>query len=706
MRPLWPPPTTTASHSRAASSDSGAGSPTCSEACGDLVHGAGSWLGGLAARAPAASASAIDGAVRDDDHGVAARAARRPRGEQQLADARGQPRGGAESSGGAAAGAGSSGAARRLRSARSTRAGVAGSGTSATSSSASVQIPPEADDEHGHDPVRARRDEQLGAGRRHRARRAPPAPRVALRAAARSRRAHLVGGRRSAEQRPRRARSCGAAPGADSLSATGPPSSAGGGDGVVRAARRAGRRRRAARRRAAAPWPRARRASARRRRRADARPRAPIVGDPLRVGGRRAERGARRRSAGAQPGDGGQPGLLRGRVAVASPSSSGSVEATRRAPAPSPPPARTASSTPPHDAAAAPSTASRPRRRGRARCSTRGIGGEREDERAQRVRRRPTAATCSRAGWRRVAAGGSVASQRARASRAPAPAAARRAPRRGRRRRSSRRPSRSSPRRRRPPRRAPADARAPWPARAARAGRAPTPRRPPRRTRGTTRWSPASAPVWACAAAAPASRAAGLEHRDADAGARAALERRAPALAVAVVLEVERDRAHARRARRAPRAKSAASSTASLPHETTVCRRSPRREPSALTARLPLCETSATGPASSRRDHVAPQRDALGRRRRCRCRSARRRAARGAPRRRRAAPAAPRRRSPRAKPAANTTAPPQPSAPAASITAGRVGGGDRDDDRVGRLGQVGQRAATHGTPWTQRAAAG
>ena len=56
-----------------------------------------------------------------------------------------------------------------------------------------------------------------------------------------------------------------------------------------------------------------------------------------------------------------------------------------------------------------------------------------------------------------------------------------------------------------------------------------------------TRWSPASAPVWATAAAAPAARAAGLEHGDADVRRRGLLQRRAPARAVTVGLEVERD---------------------------------------------------------------------------------------------------------------------------------------------------------------------
>ena len=59
------------------------------------------------------------------------------------------------------------------------------------------------------------------------------------------------------------------------------------------------------------------------------------------------------------------------------------------------------------------------------------------------------------------------------------------------------------------------------------------------------RWSPASAPVCAAAAADPAGGAAHLEHRDADVVLGAAGERLAQVRAVAVGLEVERDRADA-----------------------------------------------------------------------------------------------------------------------------------------------------------------
>ena len=97
--------------------------------------------------------------------------------------------------------------------------------------------------------------------------------------------------------------------------------------------------------------------------------------------------------------------------------------------------------------------------------------------------------------------------------------------------------------------------------------------------------------------------------------------------------------------------------------------------PSALTATLPLCETSATWPGLSRHERVAPERRAVVAARRSRCRWARTPAGRGgAPRRRSAAcSAAPSGVSP--KPAAKTTAPPQPRAPACSITAGTPAAG-------------------------------
>ncbi len=114
-----------------------------------------------------------------------------------------------------------------------------------------------------------------------------------------------------------------------------------------------------------------------------------------------------------------------------------------------------------------------------------------------------------------------------------------------------------------------------------------------------------------------------------------------------------------------------ASSTAWLPQETTVCRRSPRREASALTATLPDCEISATGPGS-RGTIVSPQ-------------SATRSGSEtiplpfgphtGSPS---AAAASAACRSPSrasANPAAKTTAPPQPSPRAAATTAGASAAG-------------------------------
>ena len=96
----------------------------------------------------------------------------------------------------------------------------------------------------------------------------------------------------------------------------------------------------------------------------------------------------------------------------------------------------------------------------------------------------------------------------------------------------------------------------------------------------------------------PAARGADLEHRDADAGVGA--QRRAPRTAARRRRRSPgRARPSARRrAGRARASQSPASTTAWLPHETTVCRRRPRRAASALTATLPLCETTATWPAS------------------------------------------------------------------------------------------------------------
>ena len=123
-------------------------------------------------------------------------------------------------------------------------------------------------------------------------------------------------------------------------------------------------------------------------------------------------------------------------------------------------------------------------------------------------------------------------------------------------------------------------------------------------------WSPATAPVCAAAARRPRRRGADLEHRDADAGVRAQRERLAQPRAVAVALQEEGDRAHAVALGEAC-SQSPASTTAWLPHETTVCRRRPRRAASALTATLPLWEMTATWPGSRRHERVAPQRRAI-----------------------------------------------------------------------------------------------
>ena len=111
-----------------------------------------------------------------------------------------------------------------------------------------------------------------------------------------------------------------------------------------------------------------------------------------------------------------------------------------------------------------------------------------------------------------------------------------------------------------------------------------------------------------------------------------------------------------------------------------------------MTATLPLCETSATGPGSagaSASPHSAAravQRDdpvAVG--------PADRQlvAARG--RRRSSRLAARRRRAPRAKPAAKTTAPPQPSAPASLHHRGTSAAGIATTTASGASGQLGER---------------
>ena len=115
-----------------------------------------------------------------------------------------------------------------------------------------------------------------------------------------------------------------------------------------------------------------------------------------------------------------------------------------------------------------------------------------------------------------------------------------------------------------------------------------------------TRWSPATAPVWAAAAAAPAPGFAHLQHRDADSPLGAQRER---------LGEPARRRRPPRGTARSsgppPCAQTAASqslasSTVWLPvGDAAVWKPIPRREPIALTARFPLWVIIATGPGRS-----------------------------------------------------------------------------------------------------------
>ena len=160
----------------------------------------------------------------------------------------------------------------------------------------------------------------------------------------------------------------------------------------------------------------------------------------------------------------------------------------------------------------------------------------------------PRSATCSRAGWR--SSRPRAAARRARA-RSPARAAAARR----RARAASSAASPESPPEQvstaRPPRRAAALAARPSPgrARAARAGRAA--QAPPASSISArkTRWSPASEPVWAAAARAPASERTDLEHRDPDPALGAVGQSAGELRAVAVGLEEQGDRADAVRSR-------------------------------------------------------------------------------------------------------------------------------------------------------------
>ena len=108
-------------------------------------------------------------------------------------------------------------------------------------------------------------------------------------------------------------------------------------------------------------------------------------------------------------------------------------------------------------------------------------------------------------------------------------------------------------------------------------------------------------------------RGAGLQHRDADPGARAALERRAPALAVAVGLEVERDRAHA------VELGDRVEPVRRLEHRL-VAARDDRVQPQAaargerVDGDVAALRDQRDRPGLARRDHVAPERHPRGQR--------------------------------------------------------------------------------------------
>ena len=113
-----------------------------------------------------------------------------------------------------------------------------------------------------------------------------------------------------------------------------------------------------------------------------------------------------------------------------------------------------------------------------------------------------------------------------------------------------------------------------------------------------TRWSPASEPVWAAAARAPAADEPTLS--TATPTPRSAHSASASA-SFAPSSSDSRKRATERTPSRPASAasQSLASATVWLPVETTVCQRIPRREPSAFTPTLPLWVTIATEPGSS-----------------------------------------------------------------------------------------------------------
>ena len=182
------------------------------------------------------------------------------------------------------------------------------------------------------------------------------------------------------------------------------------------------------------------------------------------------------------------------------------------------------------------------------------------------------------------------------------------------------------------------------------------------------RWSPAIAPVWASAAAAPGARGARLEHGDADARVRAALQRRAPARAVAVGLQVQRDRAHAvALGDRGEEVRGVEHRLVAARDDRVQPQPAPRGE--RVDGDVAALRDQRDRARLARHEHVAPQRDAIRAARRSRCRSARTPAARAAAAQR--ACSSPSRLR---EPAANTTAPPQPSAAARSTTSGARSG--------------------------------
>ena len=114
-----------------------------------------------------------------------------------------------------------------------------------------------------------------------------------------------------------------------------------------------------------------------------------------------------------------------------------------------------------------------------------------------------------------------------------------------------------------------------------------------------TRWSPASAPVWAAAAAAPTADAPTFSTATpipASAHAASASHSAAPSPASSTSSATERSSGSVARWA----SQSAVLTTVSFPDEIAVWRRSPRRVASALTTRLPLCEISPTCPGSIR----------------------------------------------------------------------------------------------------------